>query len=75
MLSAVKLARRKLSKNYAELTPTTGTILISADILHLFRKVLLFRMWVVLATVPDRHFGSGSGSKPNRCQIGGFGRQ
>ena len=30
---------------------------------------------VVLATVPDRHFGSGSGSKPNRCQIGGPGRQ
>jgi len=28
---------------------------------------------VVLATVPDRHFGSGSGSKPNRCQIGGPG--
>jgi hypothetical protein len=30
---------------------------------------------LVLATVPDRHFGSGSGSKPNRCQIGGLGRQ
>jgi len=30
---------------------------------------------VVLATVPDRHFGSGSGSKPNRRQIGGPGRQ
>ena len=30
---------------------------------------------LVLATVPDRHFGSGSGSKPNRCQIGGPGRQ
>ena len=30
---------------------------------------------VELATVPDGHFGSGSGSKPNRCQIGGPGRQ
>jgi len=30
---------------------------------------------IVLATVPDHHFGSGSGSKPNRCQIGGPGRQ
>jgi len=30
---------------------------------------------LVLAMVPDRHFGSGSGSKPNRCQIGGPGRQ
>jgi len=29
----------------------------------------------VLETVPDRHFGSGSGSKPNRCQIGGPGSQ
>ena len=32
-------------------------------------------IWVVLATVPDRPFKSGSGSKPNRCQIGGPGRQ
>jgi len=31
--------------------------------------------WLVLATVPDRHFGSRSGSKPNLCQIGGPGRQ
>jgi hypothetical protein len=30
---------------------------------------------VVLATVPDRHFGSGFGSKPNRWQIGSPGRQ
>jgi len=30
---------------------------------------------VVLATVPDRHFGSGFGSKPNRCQNGGPGCQ
>jgi hypothetical protein len=29
----------------------------------------------VLATVADRHFGSGSGSEPNRCQIGGPGCQ
>jgi len=25
--------------------------------------------------VPDRHFWSGSGSEPNRCQIGGPGCQ
>jgi len=31
--------------------------------------------YLVLATVPDNHFESGSGSKPNRCQIGGPGRQ
>jgi len=30
---------------------------------------------LVLATVPDRQFGSGSGSNPNCCQIGGPGRQ
>jgi hypothetical protein len=30
---------------------------------------------VVLATVPDRYFGSGSRSKPHSCQIGGPGRQ
>jgi len=30
---------------------------------------------LVLATVPDRHYGSGSGSKPNLCQIGVPGRQ
>jgi len=31
-------------------------------------------VYIVLQTVPDRHFGSGSGSKPNHCQIGGLGR-
>jgi len=30
---------------------------------------------MVLATVPDRHFGSGSRSKPNHCQMEGPGRQ
>jgi len=38
----VKLARQKLSKYYAELTPSTGMILISAHILHRFRKLQLF---------------------------------
>jgi len=28
---------------------------------------------LVLATVLDHHFGSGSGSEPNQCQIGGLG--
>jgi hypothetical protein len=30
---------------------------------------------LVLATVTDRHFRSGSGSKPKSCQIGGPGSQ
>ena len=30
---------------------------------------------LVLATVSDRHFGYGSESKANRCQLGGPGRQ
>ena len=29
--------------------------------------------WVVFATVPECHFGSGSGSRLNHCQIGGPG--
>jgi hypothetical protein len=36
---AVKLARQKLSKYYAEVTPTTGMLMISAQILDLFRKL------------------------------------
>jgi len=32
-------------------------------------------VYIVLATIPDRHFGSGSGSKLNGCQIGGLGFQ
>jgi len=42
---AVKLARQKLSKYYAEVTPTTGMLLISAHILDPFRKLRLFRKW------------------------------
>jgi len=34
---AVKLARQKLSKYYAEVTPTTGMILSSAHIVDRFR--------------------------------------
>jgi len=40
---AVKLARQKLSKYYAEVTPTTGMILNSAQILDQFRKLRSFR--------------------------------
>jgi hypothetical protein len=36
---AVKVARQKLSKYYAEVTPMTGLLLISADILDPFRKL------------------------------------
>jgi len=42
---AVKLARQKLSKCYAEVSPTTGMLLISAHILDPFRKLRSFRKW------------------------------
>jgi len=42
---AVKLSRQKLSKYYAEVTPTTGMLLISAHILDSFRKLRSFRKW------------------------------
>jgi len=42
---AVKLARQKLSKYYAELTSMTDMILISAHILDPFRKLRSFRKW------------------------------
>jgi len=41
----VKLALRTLSKYYAEVTPTTGMFLISANILNPFRKLRSFRKW------------------------------
>jgi len=41
----VKVARQRLSKYYAEVTPTTGLLLISAHILDPFRKLPLFRKW------------------------------
>ena len=42
---AVKFARQKLSKDYAEGTPMTGMVLISAQNLDPFRKLQLFRKW------------------------------
>jgi len=42
---AVKLARQKLSKYYAEVTPMTGMLLISVHILDHFRKLRLVRKW------------------------------
>jgi hypothetical protein len=45
LLSAVKLAPQKLSKYYAEVTPTTGMLLIFAHILDPFRKLQSFRKW------------------------------
>jgi len=39
----VKLARQMLSKYYAEVTPTTGMLLISAHILDPFRKLRSFQ--------------------------------
>ena len=41
----VKLARQKLSKYPAEVTRTTGMLLISVHILDLFRELGLFRRW------------------------------
>jgi hypothetical protein len=42
---AVKLAQQKLSKYYAEVAPTTGMLLISAQIVDPFRKWRSFRKW------------------------------
>jgi len=42
---AMKLARQKLAKYYAEVTPTMGMLLITAHILYLFRKLRSFRKW------------------------------
>jgi hypothetical protein len=42
---AVKLARQKLSKYYAEVTPMTGMLQIAAQILDTFRKLQSFRKW------------------------------
>jgi hypothetical protein len=42
---AVKLARQQLSKYYTEVTPTTGMLLISTDILDPFRMLGSFRKW------------------------------
>jgi len=42
---AVKLARQKLSKYYAEVTPTTGILFISSHILDSFRMLRSFRKW------------------------------
>ena len=42
---AVKFVRQKLSKYYAEVTPTTGMLYISAQILDPFRKLPSLRKW------------------------------
>jgi len=42
---AVKFARQMLSKYYAEVTPMTGMLLISAHILDLFQNFWSFRKW------------------------------
>jgi len=42
---AMELARQKLNKFYATVTPTTGMVLITAHILHPFRKLQSFRKW------------------------------
>jgi len=42
---AVKCARHKYSKYYTEVTPRTGMLLITAQILDPFRKLRSFRKW------------------------------
>jgi len=42
---AAKFARQKLSKYYAEVTPTTDMLLISAHLFNPFRKLRSFRKW------------------------------
>jgi hypothetical protein len=42
---AVKVAQQKLSKYYTAVTPTTGMLLICANIRDPFRKLRLFRKW------------------------------
>jgi len=41
----VKLARQKLSKYYALVTPTTGMLVISVHIIHHFQKLRSCRKW------------------------------
>jgi hypothetical protein len=41
----VKLAQQKLSKYYAEVTPPTDLVMISARILDPFWKLRLFNQW------------------------------
>ena len=41
----MKSAQQKLPKYFAEVTPSTGMISISAHILDPFRKLRLFRKW------------------------------
>jgi hypothetical protein len=41
----VKVARQKLSKYLAEVTPINGQLLMSAHILDLFRKLASFWKW------------------------------
>jgi len=42
---AVQFACQKLSKYYADVTPTTGMLLISAHTCDPFRKLRTFRKW------------------------------
>jgi len=51
---AVKLSQQKLSKYYAEVTASTGMVVISAHILDSFRKLQSFRKWHKrMDTIPE----------------------
>jgi hypothetical protein len=41
----VKLARRKLSKYYTDVTPMTGFVLVSVNILDRFQLLRSIRQW------------------------------
>ena len=56
---AVKFAGQKLSKYYAEVTPTTGMLLIPAHILDPFRKLRSFRKWDKGSVSNGSSFGPG----------------
>ena len=45
MFFAVKLARQKLSQYYAEVTPSTGMLVILALLLDHFQKLQSYRKW------------------------------
>jgi hypothetical protein len=45
LVFTVKLAPQKLSNQYAEVTPTTGILLISAQIFDPFQKLQSVRNW------------------------------
>jgi hypothetical protein len=61
----------RIVQNILELSDTVQKTIVIIEI----QWTNVNQVELVLATVPDRHFGSRSGSEPNRSQIGGPGCQ